>query len=154
MHKTARKMVVALSLLCLLVLTACQSGEKGESEKVTSDKKAKVVNIMETSGIPNASPTLADNSVSFRVINQIFEGLYRLDKNGKPALALAASEPEEKDGGKTLIFKIREDANWSNGDPVTAQDFEYAWKKKWWIQKRPLRMDRKWRKSSKMLPKF
>lgn len=122
-------MVVALSLLCLLVLTACQSGEKGESEKVTSDKKAKVVNIMETSGIPNASPTLADNSVSFRVINQIFEGLYRLDKNGKPALALAASEPEEKDGGKTLIFKIREDANWSNGDPVTAQDFEYAWKK-------------------------
>lgn len=146
-------MVVALSLLCLLVLTACQSGEKGESEKVTSDKKAKVVNIMETSGIPNASPTLADNSVSFRVINQIFEGLYRLDKNGKPVLALAASEPEEKDGGKTLIFKIREDANWSNGDPVTAQDFEYAWKK-WWIQKRPLRMDRKWRKSSKMLPKF
>ncbi|EDO0828364.1 peptide ABC transporter substrate-binding protein [Listeria monocytogenes] len=129
MHKTARKMVVALSLLCLLALTACQSGNRGENEKVTSDKKAKVVNIMETSGIPNASPTLADNSVSFRVINQIFEGLYRLDKNGKPALALAASEPEEKDGGKTLIFKIREDANWSNGDPVTAHDFEYAWKK-------------------------
>lgn len=153
MHKTARKMVVALSLLCLLALTACQSGNKGENEKVTSDKKSKVVNIMETSGIPNASPTLADNSVSFRVINQIFEGLYRLDKNGKPALALAASEPEEKDGGKTLIFKIREDANWSNGDPVTGHDFEYAWKK-WWIQKQPLHTDRKWRKSSKMLPKF
>ncbi|MCH3011683.1 peptide ABC transporter substrate-binding protein, partial [Listeria monocytogenes] len=63
MHKTSRKMVVALSLLCLLVVTACQSGDKGESEKVTSDTKAKVVNIMETSGIPNASPTLADNSV-------------------------------------------------------------------------------------------
>lgn len=129
MHKTARKMLAALSLLCLLVLTACQSGDNGESESVKSEKKAKVVNIMETSGIPNASPTLADNGVSFRVINQIFEGLYRLDKDGKPALALAASEPEEKNGGKTLIFKIREDANWSNGDPVTAADFEYAWKK-------------------------
>ncbi|MBF2629848.1 peptide ABC transporter substrate-binding protein [Listeria seeligeri] len=129
MHKTARKMLAALSLLCLLVLTACQSGDNGESESVKSEKKAKVVNIMETSGVPNASPTLADNSVSFRVINQIFEGLYRLDKDGKPALALAASEPEEKNGGKTLIFKIREDANWSNGAPVTAADFEYAWKK-------------------------
>ncbi|MBC1516917.1 peptide ABC transporter substrate-binding protein [Listeria immobilis] len=129
MHKTARKMLAALSLLCLLVLTACQSGDNGEKESVKSEQKPKVVNIMETSGIPNASPTLADNSVSFRVINQIFEGLYRLDKEGKPVLALAASEPEEKNDGKTLIFKIRKDANWSNGDPVTAADFEYAWKK-------------------------
>ncbi|MBC1490006.1 peptide ABC transporter substrate-binding protein [Listeria sp. FSL L7-1485] len=129
MHKTARKMLAALSLLCLLVLTACQSGDNGEKESVKSEKKPKVVNIMETSGIPNASPTLADNSVSFRVINQIFEGLYRLDKEGKPVLALAASEPEEKNDGKTLIFKIRKDANWSNGAPVTAADFEYAWKK-------------------------
>lgn len=129
MHKKARKMLAALSLLCLLVLTACQSGDNGEKESVKSEQKPKVVNIMETSGIPNASPTLADNSVSFRVINQIFEGLYRLDKEGKPVLALAASEPEEKNDGKTLIFKIRKDANWSNGDPVTAADFEYAWKK-------------------------
>ena len=30
--------------------------------------------------------------------------------------------------GLTYTFKIRPDAKWSNGDPVTAQDFEYAWK--------------------------
>ncbi|WP_099222826.1 ABC transporter substrate-binding protein [Listeria costaricensis] len=114
-------------LLSFAALAACGPADE-KKEKVKSDKE-NVINIMETSGIPNASPTLADNSVSFRAINQIGEGLYRLDKDGKPALAMAASEPEVSNDGKTLVYKIREDANWSNGEPVTAADFEYAWKK-------------------------
>ncbi|WP_434967966.1 peptide ABC transporter substrate-binding protein [Listeria ilorinensis] len=114
-------------LLGFTVLTACGASDE-KKDTIKSNKKTEV-NIMETSGIPNASPTLADNSVSFRAINQIGEGLYRLDKDGKPALAMAESEPEVSENGKRLIFKIREDANWSNGEPVTAADFEYAWKK-------------------------
>ncbi|STY44498.1 Uncharacterised protein [Listeria grayi] len=67
-----------LAIMMLVVLTACQSKNTTQSNK--ANKPAQVVNIMETSALPSASPTLADNSVSFRVINQIFEGLYRLDK--------------------------------------------------------------------------
>lgn len=115
-----------LAIMMLVVLAACQSKNTTQSNK--ANKPAQVVNIMETSALPSASPTLADNSMSFRVINQIFEGLYRLDKKGKPQLALAAAEPKIENNGKTYIFKIRKDANWSNGDPVTAADFEYAWK--------------------------
>lgn len=117
--------VVVLAML--VVLTACQS--TSTTQKEGKKETGKTVNIMETSALPSANPTLADNSVSFRVINQVFEGLYRLDKKGKPQLAMAAAEPKVTNNGKTYIFKIRKDANWSNGDPVTAKDFEYAWKK-------------------------
>lgn len=79
--------------------------------------------------MPSVNPITADNSVSFRVVNQIFEGLYRLDKEGKPELAMAKAEPKVTNGGKTFVFEIREDAKWSDGSPVTAADFEYAWKK-------------------------
>ncbi|CAM4110524.1 peptide ABC transporter substrate-binding protein [Listeria booriae] len=121
-----KKMLAVLMLLGLLLLAACQS-----KDAVNETKKAETstIHLMETGEIPGVNPTTADNSVSFRAINQIYEGLYRLDKDGKPELAMAAAEPEEKNGGKTLIFKIRDDANWSNGTPVTAADFEYAWKK-------------------------
>ncbi|WP_373852505.1 peptide ABC transporter substrate-binding protein [Listeria fleischmannii] len=110
-----------------MLLVAC--GADKEQGDTVNKNASQTINIMETSAIPNANPILADNSVSFRAINQIFEGLYRLDKEGKPELALAANEPTVTNDGKTFTFKIKKEANWSDGSPVTAADFEYAWKK-------------------------
>lgn len=118
-------------LLFLLVLTAC-SGEGQEetaSEADTGETEEKVVQLSASGEIPGLNPTMADNNMSFNVINQVFEGLYRLDKEGKPQLAMAASEPEVSDDNRVYTFEIREDATWSDGSPVTADDFEYAWKK-------------------------
>ncbi|WP_088815792.1 MULTISPECIES: peptide ABC transporter substrate-binding protein [Listeria] len=122
-----KKVVISLLLLSLALLVAC-GAEKDNTGESADKKTSKTVNIMETSAIPNASPILADNSVSFRAINQVFEGLYRLNKEGKPELALAESEPDVTNDGKTLTFKIKKEANWSDGSSVTAADFEYAWK--------------------------
>jgi oligopeptide transport system substrate-binding protein len=58
----------------------------------------------------------------------LFEGLYRLNPEGVSEPALAESVDIFADG-KTLTFKIRQGATWTNGDPVTAHDFEYAWKR-------------------------
>uniref|UniRef100_UPI00387E142B ABC transporter substrate-binding protein n=1 Tax=Tigheibacillus jepli TaxID=3035914 RepID=UPI00387E142B len=41
----------------------------------------------------------------------------------------AAEKVDVSDDGKTYTFKLRDDAKWSDGSPVTAQDFEYAWKR-------------------------
>ncbi len=70
-------------------------------------------------------PGLANDSVSGNVLRQTFEGLTTI-KDGKPELA-AAESYEVSDDLTTYTFKLR-DAKWTNGDPVTAQDFEYAWK--------------------------
>lgn len=66
-------------------------------------------------------------STGFGQTGNVFESFYRLGKNGKPTAGLAKSGTVSKDG-KVWTFKLR-DAKWSNGDPITAQDFVYSWRR-------------------------
>ncbi|MCD4542072.1 peptide ABC transporter substrate-binding protein, partial [Klebsiella pneumoniae subsp. pneumoniae] len=56
------------------------------------------------------------------------EGLYSLGKDDKLVPGVA-KEFQKSEDGKKYTFKLREDAKWSNGDPVTAKDFVYAWQR-------------------------
>src|SRR5699024_8500144 len=56
------------------------------------------------------------------------EGLYRADDNHEPQLALAG-DVEVSDDETVHTFTLSEDAEWSNGEPVTEQDLEYAWRR-------------------------
>lgn len=113
-----------------LVLGACgKSEEQDISSEEADEQEEKVVHLSAPGEIPSLDPTLADNDFSFNVINQVFEGLYRLDKDGEPQLAMAASEPDVSDDGRVYTFTLRDDVTWSDGSPVTAHDFEYSWKK-------------------------
>lgn len=58
----------------------------------------------------------------------VFESFYRLGKDGKVAPGLADSAKVSADQ-KTWTFHIRDNAKWSNGDPITAQDFVYSWRR-------------------------
>jgi oligopeptide transport system substrate-binding protein len=71
-------------------------------------------------------PGLATDSVSNSVLHQTFEGLTRIDLWGQTENA-SASVIKISDDQKTYWFTLR-DAKWTNGDPVIAKDFEYAWK--------------------------
>lgn len=86
------------------------------------------MNLAEASEIPSMDSALATDAVSFNVMNQVYEGLYRLGENDEAELGIAAEEPEVSEDGKKYTFKLR-DAKWSNGDPVTAQDFVYGWQR-------------------------
>jgi MarR-like DNA-binding transcriptional regulator SgrR of sgrS sRNA len=72
-------------------------------------------------------PTLADDTGSGNVIGQLFSGLVELtpDMNVVPGVARSW---EVSDGGRRYLFHLRDDVRWSDGTPVTAGDFEYAWK--------------------------
>ncbi len=74
---------------------------------------------------PQMNSMLATDAVSGMVLGHVMEGLLRYDANGQIVPAMA--ERWELSGNRAT-FWIREDARWSNGDPVTAQDFEFAWK--------------------------
>lgn len=119
-----KRMLVLMSLVLVLsaFLAAC-GNDKGGSDKASSQNLR--LNIV--SEPPTLHPALATDSTSGGVLIQTFEGLTRIDKDGVPQPAMA-EDIQVSDDQLTYTFKIREDANWTNGDPVTAADFEYAWK--------------------------
>ncbi|PUZ92660.1 oligopeptide ABC transporter substrate-binding protein OppA, partial [Vibrio vulnificus] len=61
------------------------------------------------------------------VIRDLLEGLVNQDADGNTIPGVATSW--ETTDNKTFTFHLRKDAKWSNGDPVTAQDFVYSWQR-------------------------
>src|SRR3970282_2093291 len=78
---------------------------------------------------PTLDPQKATDVVSIDILTEVLDGLTRYDKDGKikPGSGLAKSWDISNDG-LTYTFHLR-DAKWSDGNPITAQDFEYAWKR-------------------------
>jgi oligopeptide transport system substrate-binding protein len=70
--------------------------------------------------------TTTTDSASTQILDNVMEGLHRLDPDEKPVPGMAESY-ELSDDGITYTFKLRDGIKWSNGDPVTSQDFKYAW---------------------------
>lgn len=72
-------------------------------------------------------PTNNSESISDAIVKQLFEGLTVSTSDGfKPGMAKSWDVSED---GKTYTFHLRDDAKWSDGDPVTAKDFEYSWRR-------------------------
>ena len=73
-------------------------------------------------------PTMANDSFSGGIINQLFCGLVE-GRLAMETIPDVAQSWEITDGGKKYIFHLRDDVHWSDGVPLTAADFEYAWKR-------------------------
>ncbi|MEP6969720.1 MAG: peptide ABC transporter substrate-binding protein [Betaproteobacteria bacterium] len=69
-------------------------------------------------------PALASGVPANNVIREMFEGLTAVDNNGKVVPGVA--ESWKQTDPTTWVFKLRKNAKWSNGDPVTAEDFVYG----------------------------
>ncbi|WP_431809472.1 peptide ABC transporter substrate-binding protein [Brevibacillus agri] len=119
-----KKNVVAVAG-AMLILGGSLAGYADAGQ--AAEPKAKVLRMNMHSNPPTVDPGIAEDSTSGTISRAIFEGLTRLGKDGKVHVAAAESYTVSADG-KTYTFKIRP-AKWSNGDPVTADDFEYAWKR-------------------------
>lgn len=61
------------------------------------------------------------------VIRDLFEGLVNQDEHGNPVPGVA--ERWQTSDNRTFTFILRDNARWSNGDPVTAKDFVYSWRR-------------------------
>ncbi|WP_284140215.1 MULTISPECIES: peptide ABC transporter substrate-binding protein [unclassified Virgibacillus] len=105
-----------------------KNAEQSEGDSASGDLAAdQTLNVNIREEPPSLHPGLATDTTSGAVLNQVFEGLMRVNQEGKVEPAIAESN-EVSDDGLTYTFKLRQDAKWSNGDPVTAKDFEFAWK--------------------------
>ncbi|MBI4529585.1 MAG: peptide ABC transporter substrate-binding protein [Deltaproteobacteria bacterium] len=77
---------------------------------------------------PSLDWSLATDHVSFNVIANIMVGLTEFDNKLKPAPVVATSW-DILDSGRRILFHLRNDVLWTDGQKVKAQDFEYSWKR-------------------------
>ena len=77
---------------------------------------------------PSLDPGLASDTTSANILLNIMDPLIKLDEDLNPVPSLAESFETSEDG-LTVTLTLREDGAWSNGDPVTAEDFEWSWKR-------------------------
>ncbi len=84
------------------------------------------ISVMLSTNVMSLDTNLATDGDSFEVIADCIDGLTQMDADGSAIPALAESW-DVSDDGCTYTFHLR-DTKWSNGTPVTAADFEYAWK--------------------------
>jgi len=123
-----KSLYFALATLSLLTLAGC--GAKATTSGSDSAKYAakQELNWTESSELATADLAKATDTLSFTVLQNTQEGLYRLNKSGTPKNALATST-KVTNGGKTYTFNLRKNAKWTNGEPVTAKDFVYSWQR-------------------------
>ena len=99
-----------------------------ENKTDSTSQKKKILrsnNVFEPGSL---DPALAQGTHESWVLDHTFEGLMKIDPDMKVVPGMA-EDYELSDDFLTYTFKLRDDIVWSNGDAVTAHDFEYAWKR-------------------------
>ncbi len=141
MKKSNRLLAILLCVLMLVsVLAGCSGGStSGDSEGpdetassvdgATADAEASggvKLNLAINEELNTVDPAMNASMWTMQMITLTNQGLMSFDENGEVTYGLA-DDYTVSDDGLTYTFHIRDDAYWSNGDKVTANDFLFAW---------------------------
>jgi oligopeptide transport system substrate-binding protein len=124
-----KKLLAVMLVLAMTVslFTACgtKSGSNRNAYPGTAEENAITVNI--ASEPPQLFTVTTTDTTSFTVIRHVIENLVELDANDKVVPGVATDWTVSEDG-LNYTFNLRKDMKWTNGEPVTAHDFVFAWK--------------------------
>ena len=122
--------IVVTLILPILVLANQDFVHAATSHPVTgeslSDNQTFTYRLLDE--VPTLDPQLNQDSEGFNVLRDLFEGLLNQNSEGN-LIPGVAERYNASNQNRTYIFYLRENAKWSNGDPVTADDFVYAWRR-------------------------
>lgn len=131
MKKVMSLLMAAMLVFVLAACTASNNAGTDTNEGSNNNDNAsgeKVLRLNNGSEPTSLDPPIGFDSYSWNALNNLMEGLTRLNDEHLPQEATAEKWDVSEDG-KTYTFYIRDNAKWSNGDDVTAGDFEFAWKR-------------------------
>ncbi|MCD1147211.1 peptide ABC transporter substrate-binding protein [Peptoniphilus sp. KCTC 25270] len=137
--KNRKFTLVALLLVVVMMFTACAgAGNNGAANEGTNNAagntatadsgEAKILRTNNNSEPGSLDPGLATGTHESWVLQHAFEGLMRYNEEGELIPAMAESYEASEDG-LTYTFKLKDGLKWSNGEPITAKDFEFSWKR-------------------------
>lgn len=135
MMKKAKRFCAAAVALCMAAWMFSGCGGQGSSSAAGSvsaglnaPEGQTVVNLAKDTAMESMDPINAEDGFSMELIGATMSGLYTLDAEDNLVQDLATGCTVSEDG-LTYTFTLREDAKWSNGEPVTANDFVFAWRR-------------------------
>ncbi|MGK3113044.1 ABC transporter substrate-binding protein [Candidatus Pantoea formicae] len=114
-------------LLALCLASAVAPGQAAQVPTGTPLSETQRIVINNGSEVASLDPQKTEGVPESNVIRNLLEGLVETDNNGQIVPGVAASWHQEQ--GRVWTFTLRDDARWSNGEPVTAQDFVYSWQR-------------------------
>jgi len=124
-------MLVSFSVLllsgCTSSTTTDKTPEKKDKKETVSKNQTFSVNVVQE--MPTADSALSSDGISSVALNNVYEGIYRLNKNQELEPAGAKEKAEISEDGLVYHIKLREESKWSDGKPVTAHDYVYAWQR-------------------------
>ena len=123
-HTTLR--ATAAALVALLASGALAQATDPVTGEPLAENQTFTYRILDE--FPSIDPGMAEDVSGGEIIRDLFEGLYNQDGDGNVVPGVALSHTVSDDL-MTYTFTLRPEAKWSNGDPVTAQDFVYAWRR-------------------------
>lgn len=114
-----RLRITALLIALVLIVSALSACGTAQSLEIRLDVQQ---------GVKNMDPQFATDTLGCTIIANTMEGLLRFNAQGELIPAGAESYSTER-GGLKYVFTLRQDAEWSNGDPVTANDYVFAFQR-------------------------
>ncbi|RPH27728.1 oligopeptide ABC transporter substrate-binding protein OppA [Buttiauxella warmboldiae] len=125
MSNITKKSLIAASILTALIAGNMATAAEVPAGVQLAEKQTLVRN--NGSEVQSLDPHKIEGVPESNINRDLFEGLLVTDLAGHPAAGVA--EKWENKDFKVWTFHLRKDAKWSNGDPVTAQDFVYSWQR-------------------------
>jgi oligopeptide transport system substrate-binding protein len=139
-------MLLIFALVFTVALAGCgddSDTDSGSDDTNTSDDEKdndvegddtemadeQVLRVNWSSEPPSLDPQISQDATSSQILIDSLEGIIRMDEDAVPEEGSGMAESwEVNEDGTEYIFKLR-DAKWSDGEPVTAGDFEFSWKR-------------------------
>ncbi|HFI0463300.1 TPA: peptide ABC transporter substrate-binding protein [Streptococcus suis] len=103
-------------------------GVGGQVISVEAQTEDRIIRWTQSAEITTLDSAKSYDTVAYTALKQVGEGLLRVAADGSIVPA-GASDYTVSEDGLTYTFTLREDAKWSNGEPVTAADYVYAWRR-------------------------
>lgn len=123
LHNHKKALLLCSGIILVGGIFAITAHSKSTKTAVSQD-----LNLYQTAPITSLDVAKITDSVSSNALSQVGEGLYRLNANSEAENALA-TKTTVRDSGHQYTIDLRHDGKWSNGQPVTAQDFVYSWER-------------------------
>ncbi|GGA65010.1 ABC transporter substrate-binding protein [Ornithinibacillus halotolerans] len=121
-------MGVSFLIIVAIGLSACSDKDNDNNNGAASDGGSQEISVRINNDPDFLDPHMAEASITYQVILNIFDGLLVGDTDGslKPALA---EEYDISEDGLTYTFDIREGVTFHNGDPLTVEDIQYSFER-------------------------